>query len=330
MTLKGEIVTDYLRQWPNVPKQTLAKMIYKENVEVFKDVENVRDLIRSHTGKHGKKKRDSLSNKEFLDQNEYKYDIFQIPESDEDSYPPFHIPTGYKKVAIFSDVHIPYHSVKALKSAITHCKSQNVDAVLLNGDILDFYMASRFNKDPRKRTISGELDMTATVIQIIQQELGCPVYFKKGNHDERLELFLRVKAPELLGIAEFELTNLLAARGARVEVIHRAIVMVGKLPVLHGHEFFGGGTSSVNPARGLFLKANKSCVVGHHHRTSLHSDSDVLGKLITTWSLGCLCGLTPEYAQINKWNHGFAIVNVSDDGAFDLENFRIYQNKVYQ
>jgi predicted phosphodiesterase len=255
---------------------------------------------------------------------------FKLPESDADIYPDYHIPTGYKNVAVLSDIHVPYHDIEAITTAIKYAKERNVDAVILNGDALDFYTISRFARDPRKRGFSREIDDIANLIKSIQDALSCPVYYKKGNHEERYEIYLRVKAPEFLGTPEFELSNLLASRGARCEVIYRSIIFVGKLPIVHGHEFFGGGTSSVNPARGLFLKANTHCVVGHHHRTSQHVDKELTGKVLTTWSLGCLCGLTPEYAQLNKWNHGFGIVNVNDDGQFDFENFRIYKGKVYQ
>jgi hypothetical protein len=33
--------------------------------------------------------------------------------------------------------------------------------------------------------------------------------------------------------------------------------------------------------------------------------------------------LRPEYARINKWNHGFASVTVDADGSFDVTNYRI-------
>jgi hypothetical protein len=46
------------------------------------------------------------------------------------------------------------------------------------------------------------------------------------------------------------------------------------------------------------------------------------------WSTGCLCDLTPEYARINRWNHGAAIVTVFDDGEYEVHNFRIAHGKV--
>ena len=46
--MKGEIVKEYLEhpEWGTLPSLTLARLIYKDNVEVFKDVEDVRSKIR--------------------------------------------------------------------------------------------------------------------------------------------------------------------------------------------------------------------------------------------------------------------------------------------
>lgn len=41
-----------------------------------------------------------------------------------------------------------------------------------------------------------------------------------------------------------------------------------------------------------------------------------------------MCDLAPDYARLNKWNHGFALVEVRDDGEFDVENLRIVGDTV--
>jgi hypothetical protein len=53
------------------------------------------------------------------------------------------------------------------------------------------------------------------------------------------------------------------------------------------------------------------------------------GKSVTTWSLGCLSELNPAYMPLNKWNHGFAIVDLSDNGEdFHVKNYRIHKGKI--
>lgn len=117
--------------------------------------------------------------------------------------------------------------------------------------------------------------------------------------------------------------------GLGIEVIKdKRIVKAGKLNLLHGHEFQSGVIAPVNVARGVFLRAKTNTLVGHSHVTSEHTERDLNGDIVTCWSTGCLCELTPEYARINKYNHGFAHVLVNKDGGFNVKNMRIIKGKI--
>jgi hypothetical protein len=70
------------------------------------------------------------------------------------------------------------------------------------------------------------------------------------------------------------------------------------------------------------LKAKVAAMQGHNHQTSEHTERDMNGRITTTYSLGCLCQLSPQYLPLNKWNHGFAVVEV-DGNEFKVENKRI-------
>jgi hypothetical protein len=136
-----------------------------------------------------------------------------------------------------------------------------------------------------------------------------------------------VKAPELLGMDDFRIENLIQSRAAGVEVISdKRVIYAGKLPIVHGHEIYGSGT--VNPARTLFLKTKESAIKGHSHITSENNGKTLSDGIITTWSTGCLCDLHPEYARINEWNQGFAFVKVSENGNYKVANLRVYNGEV--
>jgi len=82
-------------------------------------------------------------------------------------------------------------------------------------------------------------------------------------------------------------------------------------------------------ARGLFLRGKVSAMQGHNHSVSEHTESNMNGDIVTTWSLGCLCELNPAYLPINKWSHGFAMVDLSDNGKdFHVRNYRIHKGKI--
>jgi hypothetical protein len=167
------------------------------------------------------------------------------------------------------------------------------------------------------------------LLGIFEKTLKCKMYFKYGNHSERYDHFLFTKARELIGVEEFELDSIIKKRVPGIEIIKdKRIIRANGLNIIHGHEFNTGFFSPVNVARGLFLRGKTSALQGHSHQTSEHTESDMNGKITTTWSAGALCELHPEYAPLNKWNHGFAMVDLDGTESFDVRNKRILKGKV--
>ena len=125
------------------------------------------------------------------------------------------------------------------------------------------------------------------------------------------------------------LDNWLRTHRLGIDIVDdQRIVLVGELPVLHGHELPRGISSPVNPARGAFMRTKHTVLVGHQHQTSGHCEPNLFHAETFCWSQGCLCNLAPEYARINRWNWGFAVVEVAADGQFDLENMRITKDGI--
>lgn len=254
---------------------------------------------------------------------------FNLPVSLEHEYEVYRMPSGYRKTLIMGDIHVPFHSISAVTACLEFARKEKVDSVLLNGDILDFYKLSKFTQDPYLVNFSDELKAGGEFFDALKAALPkAKIYYKIGNHEERLRSYLKNKAPELFGLPTFDFTEFLQLGSRGIEFIDgNRIVLSGKLPVLHGHEI-RLGAGSVNPARALFLKFKTSAAVSHLHRTSDHTESTGMGKTISTHSLGCLCELNPDYAPINNWNHGFAINLVGADGDYEFRNYKIVKGRV--
>lgn len=311
-----------------MPTLTLARIMYNENKELFINVDNARSALRYIEGKRGKKEfSKNIQQSPFFMQNERPRNPYNLPDSDETKYEPYYIKA--KKLAVLSDVHIPYHSIDAITATFDKISNEKPDAILLNGDFIDFYGLSRFMKDPRKRSVAHELQSAREVLDILAT-FGAKIYFKLGNHEERYEHFLMQKAPELLGIQQFELRHLLGLDEKGIDLIgDKRIIKANDLNIVHGHEFGQSIFSPVNVARGLFLRGKVTAMQGHNHSVSEHTESDMNGNIVTTWSLGCLCELNPAYLPINKWSHGFAIVDLHDNGKdFHVYNYRIHKGKI--
>ena len=321
----SNLIKSYLTKFPKLPSMTLAKKIYAENNKQFTDIEAVRSCLRYYRGKKGEKTKSQLASREFLDQ-----DIeFVMPESYADSFEPYII--SQSKTLIISDLHIPYQDNEAIQKAINYGKEKKVNCILINGDVLDFAGISRHQPDWRQRRVNEEFEATRVFFNSLREHFPkAKIVFKYGNHDERFEKYLFLKAPEIFDCTDFQLEVLLKLGELKIEVVkEKRPIRIGKLTVLHGHELFGG-SGGVNPARGTFLKTLENVVVGHYHKTSSNTEASMYGDVFSVHSVGCLCGKTPYYMPINKWNTGFAYCELEiKTGNYTFYNLKIINGKIY-
>jgi len=153
------------------------------------------------------------------------------------------------------------------------------------------------------------------------------IYYIPGNHEARMERYLRVKAPELLDIAEFRIDVLLKVAEYGIEYIpHGTKCYFGKLLVEHGDKMKGSG--GVNPARTLYMRLKRHAICNHFHRTTEATEKVYDGDVYVTYSVGCLCELEPRYMEVNNHNHGFAEVNMTGEN-FRVKNLKIVNNQVF-
>jgi len=327
-SLKAKLAKEYLLAYPTTPTQTIAKMLFNDNQKVFSTLEDARGVVRYHRNEHGSKNKKAISMRS-EDEKRQSQGWNKLPESDYVKVEDYVIPKGNNRVLILSDIHFPYLDNEALSIALNYGRENNCNAIILNGDAMDMYQASRFVKDPRLRDLAGEIEIVREFLELLYTEFDCPIYYKIGNHEDRWETYLKTQAPALIGIEEFELQHILRFGQYGVNLVKsKQMIRLGKLRLLHGHEFGMSVFSPVNAARGLYTRAKASSAIGHHHVTSEHSEKDLDGEVVTTWSIGCLCGLQPDYLPFNRWNHGFGFAVIDDNGGYEFRNLRIIDGKV--
>ena len=235
------------------------------------------------------------------------------------------------KVGILSDIHIPEQEIVPLRLAIETLKDVDVDAIVLNGDVMDMYGVTGFTKEIGRFTLQEEIQITQDFFAFLRQQFpNAIIEWKEGNHEQRLRRYLLTNARDLSDLKGLSIENLLRLDDFGIGYVKTERIMLGKLSVIHGHERRQGIAPSVNPARGLWLWGKTNLLCGHHHQTSEHAEGDLNGTQFGCWSTGCLCTLTPDYNPFGhvRQNHGFAVVQVDDDGAFEVHNHRIINGKV--
>ena len=67
ITLRGQIVTEWLDKWPTVSSLQLARMIYNadDNHKMFSNIENVRTIIRYYRLASGEWQRKAITTKKY-------------------------------------------------------------------------------------------------------------------------------------------------------------------------------------------------------------------------------------------------------------------------
>ena len=327
---KRAFVLEYRKKYPDMPTLKLARIIYKENNLMFKDVESVRFHLRTLENKAGKDK--GYKKSEFHNYPERPKNPYNLPESHEEKREAFILPKGCNNILLISDLHIPYHNIEAVTIALDYGKDNNVNTIFINGDLIDNHQVSRFETDPKKRSVKQEFDATKQFLVSLRAAFpDASIYWLKGNHCIRWEKFLLMKVREIWDDDYFKLEERLQLNSVKVNMLDdRTLVKAGKLSITHGHHIFKGVFTPVNPSRGAFLRAKQSLIVGHLHRASHHPEVDLDGKVISCWSTGCLCELKPNYSpMVSNAQHGFAHILVENNGNYTVKNFQIINGKLH-
>jgi hypothetical protein len=316
---KSEIVKDAIRRFNHLPKRTIARYILHNYGPLFDgNLDKIRSLVRYHTGAIGNNNRAKVK-------QAIEHGGGVIPATWRHETPPYKLPPGLW--AIFSDIHIPFHEPKPIESAVKYAQAENVTGILFNGDLQDCASIS-FWPSGQKRDFDKEVEIFIDFLDFIDKEFPKAVkVYKPGNHEYRLPRYYATKAPEMIGLPLQAVNDVLGLEYRGIEFLdYFQVVMAGKLPVLHGHEI-PMLNRTVNPARGLFLRAKSWAACSHCHTVSEHTERNIQGKILTTWSFGCLCDLHPDYNPVgNNWSWGVALINVEKDGNFEVQNRRILPN----
>lgn len=327
------IPTDIAREYRSrygwdMPTLKLARIMYKECPTAFNDVEHARQFLRRIEDKMGK----NNTNIKRTDIPERPRNPYNLPESDKVDREPFILPTSCNNILLISDLHIPYHDVRAIELAFEYGQKHKVNTIFINGDLLDFHRLSKFMIDPRKRSVKHEFDTAKAFLRSLRAAFpDALIYWLKGNHDMRYEHWLMTKAYEIFDDEYYHMENRLRLNEERIHIIDdKTLVKMGKLAVTHGHHIMRGFFSPVNSARGAWLKAKQSVLISHVHKVSSHTESNLEHGYFGTWSTGCLCELKPDYSpMVSNYQHGFAHIMVDSSGDFTVENKPILNYKVH-
>lgn len=218
-----------------------------------------------------------------------------------------------KKAVFLSDLHAPYQDKETMKTVYKFLEYIMPDAIVLGGDIIDFYAVSKFDKDPRRAfKLQEEINEGKKILNKIRSI--CPnskIYYLEGNHEERMGKYLK-KHPELYGLDALKIESLLGLEELDIEY-QRELLLKDELLLKHGNYVYKFNANKELDSEGI------SGVSGHKHATQSMSYTGRNGTL-SWYSVGHLS----DIEQIDwlrgtaNWQQGLGLIY------FDNRGFQVY------
>lgn len=214
---------------------------------------------------------------------------------------------------IFGDTHGIYYDPKCWSIILKLIKDIKPDKIYINGDFIDFYGISKFDKDPnREDDLQEEIDQANKLLDQLAVVAGdAQMHFIEGNHESRLRKFLWSKAPELASLRALTVEDQLKLK-ARGIIYHEAkgrsaYAKFGKIKIGH---FDVALTNSAASEKKLVLKYADTIVQAHTHKLGkFYKSFGTEDKLVVGVGGGCVCKLDPEYCSDPDWHQGAVVIN---------------------
>lgn len=210
------------------------------------------------------------------------------------------------KILIGSDFHVPFQDKAAVDCFIDHAIETQPEAIVIAGDLLDFYRLSKYvkaaGKDPKTEIEEGKI-----ILQSLRE--GCPysdIYYTIGNHESRLENYVYTKAPDVEGLID-SFYDMLDCPKLHVKPCHR-VNFNNEFVVKHGDLVSQkAGQTAIKELQSMMM----SGASGHTHRLVkiIHRAN---GKKYYYLETGCLCSMNPHYKLLPDWQQGFGEVIFED------------------
>jgi hypothetical protein len=189
---------------------------------------------------------------------------------------------------------------------------------VLNGDVVDCYSISDFDKNPlQKATLATEIETASHLMARLKKVPE--KWWLGGNHEDRLRRVMW-RNPAFAGIKELEFPQLLHLTDYGFKWLeYGEVLKLGKFSVTHGDTV---RSESGATARAHFDKFGSSVLVGHTHRLGSFYRTNGTGTHVA-YENGSLCLQAPEDVKRPNWQLGFSVVHVGKGGLFNVQQIPI-------
>jgi predicted phosphodiesterase len=231
--------------------------------------------------------------------------------------------TQVRKHFIIPDIQIPHHNRDIVYDIIEIGVKENPDTITIIGDFLDCPSVSTFSKGTAAEyasTLVDDIRVGREIIEDIRTAFSDKkIYFHMGNHENRLQSYIRKNAPALVGLPSLYIPVLLGFGENDITLADPYQIHDDSFVTTHGHL----GSLSRHAGMTALLAAEKigmPVVCGHTHRLGLmyssHGMSD-LGTRKTLWGMEVGHAMDTSKADYKKdgvfnWQAGLGFVVCCD------------------
>lgn len=221
-------------------------------------------------------------------------------------------------IIILPDIQHPYEDARYINALAAFVDDFRPDELGQIGDLIDAPEPSRWNKGMAGEyapTLQRSIDGTHALLKRFRDVHDGPFWIKSGNHDERVETYVRRYAPALTTLTALHMPELLRLKDIDVQWKPDLFDVAPGWVAAHGHE---GSLNRVAGSTALSLarRIGKSVVCGHTHRVGLqHESNGYAGRVNTLTGLEVGHAMAMGKAHYLKtgganWQQGFGILTV--------------------
>ena len=231
------------------------------------------------------------------------------------------------RIVVASDMHCPFQDDRAIALVNKFCQWYKPQIVIIDGDLIDFYAISKFDKRPERATgdaLRQEVETARKVLEAIRRaNPNAKIILIVGNHEFRLRKYIyrkRIEDPELDAILDLMGVPVGGVLGAILHLDEMGIELADLDPdkakfsdnyIKIGNLYIGhwdrANKHAAYTAKNLLADKGVNCLQAHTHRIGTHVKTTLAGTL-EAHEIGCLCSLNPHYTAKQDWAHGFALV----------------------
>lgn len=228
-----------------------------------------------------------------------------------------------KNYVIVPDLQIPHQDRRFVKNLLAYVKDRKPYGVVFIGDNVDCTAPATWSKGTQEEfagTLQREFDEWFAIGRDLRVDFSGWVGVHFGNHEKRINSYLRNKAPAFSSLRSLELPNLMRLSELEFKALPDHFDIAPGWVTHHG-DYASISDIAGRTAANYAGKIGKSVIMGHTHRAGIIPESyGYNGRLKTRYGVEVGHGMLETKAHytngVMNWQKAFAELEVYDNGRF--------------